>query len=104
MAFPEGDYSPVELAWCAYTTQDAYLAILDKYTEIKKDIIAKSYEEDGHMIICYTQIITDIPGFHNDLEQYEIYNNRVSQKSFKNKILTRLANWNTDGTIISCIL
>ena len=40
MAFPEGDYSPVELAWCAYTTQDAYLAILDKYTEIKKRLLA----------------------------------------------------------------
>ena len=78
--FREGDYSPVELAWCAYTTRDAYRAILDKYAEIKKDIIAKSYEEDGHIIICYTQIITDIPGFHKYLEQYEIYNNRVSQE------------------------
>ena len=102
--FREGDYSPVELAWCAYTTRDAYLAILDKYAEIKKDIIAKSYEEDGHMIICYTQIITDIPGFHKDLEQYEIYNNRVSEESFKKIILTRLANWNTDGNIFECSL
>ncbi len=102
--FREGDYSPVELAWCSYTTRDTYLAILDKYAEIKNDIIAKSYEEDGHMIICYTQIITDIPGFHKDLEQYEIYNNRVSQESFKNIILTRLANWNTDGNIFECSL
>ena len=102
--FREGDYSPVELAWCAYTTRDAYRAILDKYAEIKKDIIAKSYEEDGHMIICYTQIIADIPGFHKDLEQYEIYNARVSRQSFKNIILTRLANWNTDGNIFECSL
>ena len=104
IVFREGDYSPVELAWCAYSTRDAYLAILDKYAEIKKDIIAKSYEEDGHMIICYTQIITDIPGFHKDLEQYEIYNNRVSEESFKKIILTRLANWNTDGNIFECSL
>ncbi|MCR5619368.1 MAG: hypothetical protein K6F65_04650, partial [Lachnospiraceae bacterium] len=83
---------------------DAYRAILDKYAEIKKDIIAKSYEEDGHMIICYTQIITDIPGFHKDLEQYEIYNARVSQESFKNLILSRFSNWNTDGNIFECSL
>ena len=59
----EGDYSPVELAWCAYTTRDTYLAVPDKYAEIKKDIITKSYEEDWQMIIFYTQIITDKSGF-----------------------------------------
>jgi len=103
-AFHEGDYSPVELAWCAYTSRDIYLDILDKYAGIKKDITAKSFEEDEHMIICYTQILTDIPGFHKDLEQYEIYNNRVSRDAFKNIILGRLANWNTDNNIFECSL
>ena len=38
-AFHEGDYSPVELAWCAYTSRDTYSAILKKYPEIKNEII-----------------------------------------------------------------
>ena len=102
--FREGDYSPIELAWCAYVSKDTYSSILKKYSDIQNEITIKSYEEDGHMIICYTQIITDIPGFHKDLEQYEIYNNRVSEESFKKIILTRLANWNTDGNIFECSL
>ena len=102
--FREGDYSPIELAWCAYVSKDTYSSILKKYSDIQNEITIKSYEEDGHMIICYTQIITDIPGFHKDLEQYEIYNDRVSRESFKNIILTRFANWNTDGNIFECSL
>ncbi len=103
-AYHEGDYSPVELAWCAYTSRDIYSAILKKYPEIKNEIILKSHEEDEHVIICYTQILTDIPGFHKDLEQYEIYNNRISREDFRKTILMRLANWNTDGNIFECSL
>jgi hypothetical protein len=55
---------------------DQYDSILEKYSEIKPLIESKSVSEDEHMIICYTQIITDVPGFHRDLEQYEIYNGR----------------------------
>ncbi len=103
-AVREGDYSPIELAWCAYVTKDQYSSILDKYAGIKKEISLTSHEEDGHVIICYTQIITDIPGFHKDLEQYEIYNNRVFHEVFKNIVLKRYSAWNTDGNIFECSL
>ena len=82
-AFREGDYSPVELAWCAYVSRDQYSSILEKYSEIRNEIAAKSFEEGEHVIICYTQILTDTHGFHKDLEQYEIYNGRVSREDFK---------------------
>ncbi len=101
-AYREGDYSPVELAWCAYVPKNGYSLILDRYSSIQKDIAPKSHEEDEHVVICYTQIITDIPGFHKDLEQYEIYNGRVSPEAFKSIILKRFANWNTDGNIFEC--
>ncbi len=103
-AFHEGDYSPVELSWCAYVTSDTYATIMDKYHDIQEEIARKSFAEDGHMIICYTQIITDTPGFHKDLEQYEIYNNRVSPETFRKVILERYAKWNTDGNIFECSL
>ena len=69
-AICEGDYSPVELAWCTYVDKKTYEEILDKYESLRDEIKEKSYEEDDHMIICYTKIITDVPGFHKDLEKY----------------------------------
>ena len=101
-AIREGDYSPVELAWCAYVDEKKYREILDKYADIREQIEAKTFsdaDDSGRKIICYTQIITDIPGFHKDLEQYEIYNNRVSFEGFKSIILKRYNNW-SKGKII----
>ncbi len=103
-AVREGDYSPVELAWCAYVSMEQYSEILDKYSEIKPQIEQKSFEENGQMIICYTQIITDIPGFHKDLEQYEIYNGRRELDEFKKIVLGRYRKWNTDKMIFECSL
>lgn len=102
--YHEGDYSPVELAWCAYLTREQYSQILDKYKEIRADIEAKSHAEGDRMVVCYTQIMTDVPGFHKDLEQYEIYNGRVSFEEFKKTVLSRYRNWNGDSSIFECSL
>ncbi len=103
-AVHEGDYSPVELAWCAYVSKEEYRDILDKYNGIQREIAEKSHEDGDRMVICYTQIITDITGFHKDLEQHEIYNNRLSPEAFRKVILERYSKWNTDGNIFECSL
>lgn len=103
-AVREGDYSPVELAWCAYVDKAKYNEILEKYSSIKSMIEEKSFEEDGKMIICYTQIITDVPGFHKDLEQYEIYNGRKSLDEFREIVLGRYRRFSTDKMIFECSL
>ena len=100
----EGDYSPVELAWCAYVDKKTYSAILEKYSDIRSEIEEKSFAEDDHRIICYTRIITDIPGFHKDLEKYEIYNGNLEQEQFKKTILSRFKNWHSDNNIFECSL
>jgi hypothetical protein len=64
----------------------------------------KNFDENGNMIICYTQILTDVPGFHKDLEQYEIYNNRRELDEFKRIILDRYSRWNGDKSIFECSL
>ena len=104
LAVHEGDYSPVELAWCAYVSREEYKSILDKYRSIRREIEEKSHKEGDRMVICYTQIITDIPGFHKDLERYEIYNNRISADAFRKVILERFSKWNTDENIFECSL
>ena len=96
--FREGDYSPVELAWCAYLTEDEYKKILDKYSkiadEIKQNTTEEMYGSDIRYVVTYTRILTDIPGFHKNLEQYEIYNGRIEKKSFEDIIFSRYSKWN----------
>ncbi|MCR5321975.1 MAG: hypothetical protein K6E85_01640 [Lachnospiraceae bacterium] len=100
----EGDHSPVELAWCAYVDEDKYCEILKKYSEISGIIKEKTFAEGNKRIICYTQILTDILGFHKDLEQYEIYNGRVSFEEFKDIVLGRYKKWDRDNMIFECSL
>lgn len=100
--FREGDYSPVELAWCAYMDKEQYEHILSKYEAIRKDIEAKTVREGDGYIVCYTQIITDIEGFHKDLEKYEIYNGRRSYQEFESIILNRFTKWTGKNQIFEC--
>lgn len=102
--YREGDYNPVELAWCAYMTEQQYESVLAKYDSLREEIIANTHTEDDRRIVTYTRIITDIPGFHKDLEQYEIYNNRLDRAQFEEIILGRYARWNGDNSIFECSL
>lgn len=36
--FREGDYSPVELAWCAYVTESQYQDILTRYPSLENEM------------------------------------------------------------------
>lgn len=70
----EGDYSPVELAWCAYMGMEDYRAALEKHTSLRPEIEAKTHFEDDHAVVCYTKIRTDDRNFYQAMEKYEIYN------------------------------
>lgn len=100
--FREGDYSPVELAWCAYVTEEQYNGILINYPSINEEIKEKTVTEDDHRIVCYTQIITDIPHFHRDMEKFEIYNGNLEKEAFENVIMKRFQHWNQEGQIFEC--
>lgn len=100
--FREGDYSPVELAWCAYVRDEEYAGVLARYESLCDEIVRKTVQEGEHRVICYTQILTDIPGFHKDLEQYEIYNGRLAREAFEKVILERFHRWNGTGEIFEC--
>ena len=71
-AYREGDFSPVELAWCAYVSHSQYEIIIKKYANLAGEIKKNTVKEGEMYIITYTRIITDIPDFHKELEQYEI--------------------------------
>lgn len=71
-AYREGDFSPVELAWCAYVSHSQYEIIIKKYANLAGEIKKNTVKEGEMYIITYTRIITDIPDFHKELEQYEM--------------------------------
>lgn len=104
IVFQEGDVSPVELAWCAYVDREKYGRLLEKYAPIRQEIEERSVCEEGHVIIPYTRILTDLPGFHKDLEQYEIYNGRTGLEEFKQIVLSRYKRWDGQDGIFECSL
>lgn len=100
--FREGDYSPVELAWCAYVTEEQYQKILVDYPSLGAEIKEKTVAEGEHKIICYTQILTDVANFHRDLEKFEIYNGNLDRAAFEQVVLERFQKWNGEGQIFEC--
>lgn len=100
--YREGDYSPVELAWCAYATQEQYDRILTDYPSLRSEIIEKTVTEDGHRIICYTQILTEVPDFHRNLEKFEIYNGNLDRDAFERVVFERFGRWRGEGQIFEC--
>jgi len=102
--FREGDFSPVELAWCAYVTEEQYRGILETYPSLRDEIREKTAAEGGHRIICYTQILTDVPDFHKNMEKYEIYNGNLEKEAFEKVILERYGKWKGEGQIFECSL
>lgn len=95
----EGEYSPVELAWCAWLEETEYEEILEAFSSLRSQIEEKTYRENGHAIVCYTKIMTENREFYRELEKHEIYNNRTPYDAFKRIILDRYRKWNGDKMI-----
>ena len=100
----EGDYSPVELAWCAYLDEKQYGEVLDRHSDLSAQIKEMTYCEDEYKIVCYTKIRTDNRDFYRDLEQYEIYNGRIAADRFEEIVLNRYRKWNKEDMIFECSL
>lgn len=98
----EGDYSPVDLAWCAMVSAQECEAILEKYSPIRDEIIKNTVREQENYVIIYTKITTEIPGFYKELENYEVYNGRKSWVELKEIILTRYKNFAGTGYLFEC--
>ena len=103
-AVMEGDYSPVELAWCARLSETQYSEVLAQWNDLQDQIISKSHKEDNYRIVCYTQVKSKDPGFYQQLENYEIYNGRTAFEEYKDIVLTRYRNWHGDSNIFECSL
>ena len=108
--YREGDYSPVELAWCAYLSEAGYRAVLESYPALRADIEAQTFQERDMRIVCYTRVKNGDTAFFKELEQHEIYNGRLSLREFRRVVLGRYERWDggTDtahaGGVFECSL
>lgn len=98
----EGDYSPVELAWCAWMNQEEYIRILGQYSPLRKEIEENTVKEGDHFVVTYTKILTDIPGFHKELERYEIYNGRRTLEELEQIVSMRYQQFHGNGYLFEC--
>lgn len=80
--YKEGEYTPIELAWCAYVDSDTYEEILKKFPEMEEAVKQNTIREDEHLIITYTKIRTENVQFYQELEKYEIYNGNRDKEEF----------------------
>lgn len=100
--YSEGDFSPIELAWCSYMTEIQYNQVLLEFPELNEDIRNHTVKEDTHYIVAYTRIHTDKFTFYQHMEQFEIYSGRKSIEEFKNIIFHRLEHYKGYNNIFEC--
>jgi len=98
----EGDYSPVELAWCALMSEEEYEEILEKYPELREDIIEHTVQEKEYRIVMYTRIRTEQQEFYEELESFEIYNGRKSLAEIKEIVFSRYEGFRETGYLFEC--
>ena len=98
----EGDYCPVELAWCTYMTKEEYENALEKFPDLIEEIRKWTTQEEEHFIVQYTRIMAECREFYEYMEQFEIYNGRRSIAEFKEILLKRYAAFEGEGNIFEC--
>lgn len=98
----EGDYSPVELAWCARMTEAEYEEILKKYPTLREDIISHTVREKECCIVMYTRIRTEQEEFYRELEGYEIYNGRKPLSEIMEIVFSRYEGFRETGYLFEC--
>ena len=98
----EGDYCPVELAWCTYMTEEEYQQAVGKFPDMKEEIEKWTTREEGRYIVQYTRILAENRAFYEYMEQFEIYNGRKTLDEFKRILLTRYTNFQGSGNIFEC--
>ena len=47
----EGDYSPIDLAWCTWMSKGEYEAVLKCYEPIRDEIIKNTVRDQEHYVV-----------------------------------------------------
>lgn len=98
----EGDYCPVELAWCTYMTEAEYQQALADFPGLTDEIKKRTTIESDRYIVEYTRILAERRDFYEYMERFEIYNGRRTLEEFKQILLHRYEQFAGCGNIFEC--
>lgn len=98
----EGDYSPVDLAWCAWMTPSEHAAMLERFPALKEEILRLTTQEGGRLVTAYTKIRTDDRSVYRAFEDYEIYNGRKTLEEFREIVFARYEAYRGTGGLFEC--
>ena len=98
----EGDYCPVELAWCTYMTKAEYQLALADFPDLIDEIKKRTTVEGDRYIIEYTRILAERRDFYEYMERFEIYNGRRPLEEFRQILRTRYSNFEGTGNVFEC--
>lgn len=98
----EGDYSPVELAWCTHMTEVQYQEAIHLFPDLAEEIRKNTYREGEFYIVTYIRILAERRDFYEYMEQYEIYNGRRSLEEFLQILQARYQAFNSVGNVFEC--
>ena len=98
----EGDYSPVELAWCTHMTEDQYQEAIYLFPDLKEEILKNTYREGEFYIVTYTRVLAECRAFYEYMEWYEIYNGRRPLEEFLEILQSRYQAFDGAGNVFEC--
>ena len=98
----EGDFSPIELAWCSYMTSEQYNKVINDWPQQEANIRENSKKEGNHYIVSYTRIHIDNHEFYSYMEQNEIYGGRRTVQDFSKIVMERFHKLNGTGNVFEC--
>lgn len=101
-AYREGDISPVELAWCAYMSEEEYRRSLSEFADMRSQIESKTKKEGIHFIVPYTKIPTENLHFYEYMGEYEVYGGRRTPSEFRDIIMRRVDDFHGNGNLFEC--
>lgn len=100
----EGDYNPLDTAWCAVMSRTQYESILKMYQELETEIRENTSVEKETYVVTYTKIHTQIQGFYKEMENHEVYCGRKPWPELKEIILKRFGEFMQTGYLFECAL
>ena len=100
--YREGDYSPVDLAWCAWMKPEEHAEMLASFGTLQEEILRNTVCEGKYRVVTYTKIRTDNRDVYKAFEDYEIYNGRKPLSQLKEIVLARHDAYRESGGLFEC--
>ena len=79
--YNEGDLNPLDYAWCSKMNEKTFHEMLEKYSNLKDQILENTIKYEHNYVTQYTKVKIDQTSkdFYQDFEPYEVYQSKDLQ-------------------------